>query len=128
MPAQIRFNNPIITQPADINATADETIAFSVTVADPNDVINYQWQVSTDEGDTYTNISGETGSTYILVATNSLHNNRYRVVIFYKQTTQEKIHNNYAYNEVDRIYSNGAILSIIGYVTPSSINFEFIIP
>lgn len=129
MPIQLRFVSPISLQPSDINAVVGEQVAFIVGVNDPNKVLGYQWQVSTNEGLTYSDIVGETESTLILIATYNLHNNRYRAIVRFKQENIETIHRASALIEVNNIYTDGAILSIIGYVYPSSTEFsEFIIP
>lgn len=128
MPAQVKFTDPITLQPSDINATVGEQVAFVVAVVDPNKVLNYQWQVSTDEGQTYNDILGENDSTLILTATNDIHNNRYRAIILFRQPELPKVHLEATYVEVNRIYSDGAILSIIGYVYPSSFRYPQILP
>jgi hypothetical protein len=129
MPIQLRYVSPILSQPLDINAVVGEQVAFFVTVSDPNDVLSYQWQVSTDEGVTYSNINGENDSSLILIALSSLHNNRYRVIISFIQPNPNSIHLATTDIEVNKVYTDGAILTIIGYVYPSNIsNIEFIIP
>jgi hypothetical protein len=44
--------------------------------------LTYQWQVSTDNGSNYSNISGATASTYVIAsATATMTGNRYRVLV-----------------------------------------------
>lgn len=129
MPIQLRYVSPIVSEPLDINANTGDQVAFSVTVSDPNDILSYQWQVSTDEGVTYSNISGENSSTLILTVASNMHNNRYRTIVSFIQPNPNSIHLATADIEVNKVYTNGAILTIIGYVYPSNIsNIEFIIP
>jgi gliding motility-associated-like protein len=74
---------PIISiQPSDI--TRCEGVAASFTVATSASSPGYQWQVSTDNGNNWSDISGETMDTYTIVAgsvNSSLNNNQYRVVV-----------------------------------------------
>jgi hypothetical protein len=70
----------INTQPAaNVNACVDGPATFSVVATGAS---TYQWQVSTDGGNNYTNISGANNSSYtISPVTSSLNGNRYRVQI-----------------------------------------------
>ncbi|MFN0082824.1 MAG: T9SS type A sorting domain-containing protein, partial [Ferruginibacter sp.] len=69
----------ITSQPADITSCTT-TATFTVTATGTN--LSYQWQLSTDGGLTYTNITGATNSTYTISGlTASQSNNKYRVVI-----------------------------------------------
>ena len=43
--------------------------------------LTYQWQVSTNGGMTFTNISGATGATYTVTATSVVSGNKYRVIV-----------------------------------------------
>ena len=79
--ATLTINSPtaITTQPA-LTAQTCERGNASFTVAASNNA-TYQWQVSTDGGINYTNISGETLATLNLTGvTNSMNGNRYRAV------------------------------------------------
>lgn len=67
-------------QPA--NQTVCEGGNASFTAAASGTGLSYQWQISTDGGTTWTNISGATNATYnITGVTAALNNNRYRCVI-----------------------------------------------
>lgn len=56
---------PVITmQPADMSVVADGNAAFSVMATGESPV--YQWQTSTDDGASWTNISGATATSYSL--------------------------------------------------------------
>ena len=70
----------ISLQPADFSGCADATATFTATVS--GNSLLYQWQVSTDGGTTYANITGETNATLTLSNISvSMNNNRYRLVI-----------------------------------------------
>lgn len=67
-------------QPSNVTACVGSDAVFSVTA--DGTTPEYQWQVSTDGGTTYTNIAGATGATLTLPAvTASMNNNKYRVLI-----------------------------------------------
>jgi subtilisin-like proprotein convertase family protein len=74
--------NPItglaVTATRSICVGAGTTFTATTTAGNP---LTYQWQVSTDGGANYTDISGETGATLTLSGvTQAMNNNRYRVV------------------------------------------------
>lgn len=52
----------ITAQPADQAAPADDTVTFSVTAV--GEGLSYQWQLSTDGGDTWTDVPGATAASY----------------------------------------------------------------
>jgi N-acetylneuraminic acid mutarotase len=58
----------ITTQPESVTVGAGETAVFTVA-ADGTPAPTYQWQKSTDGGGNWTDISGETGTTYTTPAT-----------------------------------------------------------
>jgi len=59
----------------------DEDATFSAVVSSNADVVTYQWQVSTDSGVTWNDLSGEFGSTLVIEkAQADLNGNQYRVV------------------------------------------------
>lgn len=67
----------VTTQPTDV--TACEAANASFTVAGSGAGIVYQWQISTDGGITYNNISGATAATYTINGvTVGMNGNRYR--------------------------------------------------
>lgn len=73
--------NPISVsnQPIDKNVTVGNNALFSVTATD---VENYQWQLSTDGGVSWSNIVGANTSSYTTPSTTlSMHGNSYRVVL-----------------------------------------------
>ncbi len=68
----------ISTQPTNKEGCVGGEVSFTVTAVG---VSTYQWQMSTDGGTTFTNVSGATSSTYSLSGINAaMNNNRYRVV------------------------------------------------
>jgi hypothetical protein len=78
---QVGTGATINTQPVSVIACVGNNASF--TVGATGSSLTYQWQVSTDAGVTYTNITGATAATYSitgLVATEN--NNRYRVNVF----------------------------------------------
>jgi len=69
----------ITQQPVDITSCAT-TATFTVTATGTN--LSYQWQVSTDGGNTYNNIPGATSATLVLInLTPAQSINKYRVVV-----------------------------------------------
>ncbi|MFT3979739.1 MAG: M36 family metallopeptidase [Ferruginibacter sp.] len=69
----------ITTQPANQTACAGSNATFSVTATSAG---SYQWQVSTNSGGTWTNITGATASTLTLTAvTAGMNGNQYRVIV-----------------------------------------------
>ncbi len=72
---------PAITvQPVNVTSCAASTATFSVTATGTN--LTYQWQVSTDNCTTYTNIAGATAATLTLAnVTAVMNNNGYRCII-----------------------------------------------
>jgi hypothetical protein len=70
----------ISAQPTGTVICAGKNTTISVTSPDAG--ISYQWQLSTDGGTVFNNISGETNSSIVLNnVTSSMNNNKYRVVI-----------------------------------------------
>jgi len=70
----------IVTQPAPAAVCAGSNASFSVTTTGSS--LQYQWQISTDGGNTFTNIPEEnTASLNITGVTSSMNNNRYRVIV-----------------------------------------------
>ena len=60
----------VLTQPADASTTVYSTASFTTAPVVAGDVFSYSWQVSTDGGATYTNLSGN--ATYVGVDTETL--------------------------------------------------------
>ena len=68
----------ILTQPVNSELCSGGNTGFSVAATSTQTII-YQWQISTDGGTTWTNISGATSSALPLAAVvASMNNNRYR--------------------------------------------------
>ncbi|RYE16121.1 MAG: T9SS type A sorting domain-containing protein, partial [Sphingobacteriales bacterium] len=69
----------ITTQPVAVSGCEGADATFTV---DASNASSYQWQVSTDGGTTFTDISGETNSTLTLAAVaGTANNNQYQVVV-----------------------------------------------
>jgi subtilisin-like proprotein convertase family protein len=70
----------ITTQPANATVCAGANAVFTVTAAGTS--LAYQWQLSTDNGTTWTNITNENGATLTIPGTTTaLSGRRYRVII-----------------------------------------------
>lgn len=77
--ATLTVISPVTVTAQPQNFTICETGTATFTVAGSGTGVLYQWQVSTDGGNNYTNINGETGATLTLNGvTASMNNNRYR--------------------------------------------------
>lgn len=68
----------ITTQPENYYGTAGGTATF--TVAASGDRVTYQWQRSTDDGETWSNISGGTSTTLSIPIQASVNGNLYRCI------------------------------------------------
>ncbi len=78
----LSVNTPasFISQPVSQTICANENASFSTTASGSSN--QYQWQVSTDGGSSFTNISGANNTTLIINnASASLNNNVYHLVI-----------------------------------------------
>ncbi len=70
----------ITTQPLNVTTCAGQNATFTVTATGGG--LSYQWQVSTDGGTNYSDISGANSASLTLNSvTNAMDNNRYRVVV-----------------------------------------------
>jgi len=72
------------TQPADISVAATNTAAFTVaaTVSTGSGTLEYQWQLSTDAGETFADISSANAATFTTAATVAGDNGgQYRVKV-----------------------------------------------
>lgn len=58
----------ITTQPQDVEVKENETATFTVKVTG-TEPLSYQWQQSTDNGQSWTDITGETNATYTIATT-----------------------------------------------------------
>ncbi len=71
----------ITSQPANSTVCAGQNTSFNVST-NPSTGVTYQWQVSTNNGNTYSNVPGFTGTTInITNATSAMNGNLYRVVV-----------------------------------------------
>ncbi|MBM3915490.1 MAG: T9SS type A sorting domain-containing protein [Sphingomonadales bacterium] len=70
----------VVSQPADLTQCTGTSAAFSVTASGGS--LTYQWQLSTDNGATFSNITGATAATYTIASTIlSQNGNRFRCVV-----------------------------------------------
>jgi hypothetical protein len=70
----------IVSSPANVAECTGSTVSFAVTAS--GTALTYQWQVSTDGGATFANITGATAATYsIASAVLSQNENRFRCVV-----------------------------------------------
>ena len=78
-PPSLVINN----QPTNATTAASTSVSFSVTalIEPENGPINYQWQVSTDGGFAWSNVSGATSSTYSFIALSYMTGYRYRCIL-----------------------------------------------
>lgn len=71
----------ITTQPQDVEVKENETATFAVKVTG-TDPLSYQWQQSTDNGQSWTDIDGATDATYITATTTTnMNGTQYRCVV-----------------------------------------------
>ena len=66
--------------PANQTANVGDSVNFSVA-ANANPAATVQWQVSTDGGQTFNNISGATSDTYSLTAASSQSGDEYQAIV-----------------------------------------------
>lgn len=69
----------VSVEPSNNNVCIGATANFGVTAGGTN--VTYQWQVSTDGGTTYANISGATSATYSFVVASGDNNKKYRTKV-----------------------------------------------
>lgn len=69
----------VTVEPANNNVCVGATANFGVTAGGSN--VTYQWQVSTDGGTTYANISGATSATYSFTVASGDNNKKYRTKV-----------------------------------------------
>lgn len=71
----------ITTQPQDVEVKENETATFAVKVTG-TEPLSYQWQQSTDNGNSWTDIAGETNATYTTGKTTmDMSGTQYRCVV-----------------------------------------------
>ena len=78
-----RPTTPNITeQPYDYTVTEGEDATFTVEASAWSETLTYQWQQSTDNGSSWTNIESETNASYTINSTNtSMNGYQYRCVV-----------------------------------------------
>ncbi len=94
----------ITTQPQDVEVKENETATFTVKVTG-TEPLSYQWQQSTDNGSSWTDITGETNATYTIATTTmDMNGTQYRCVVE---------------NSIDEATSNAATLTVTAIPTYS---------
>ena len=87
----------ITTQPQDVEVKENETATFNVKVTG-TEPLSYQWQQSTDNGNSWTDIAGETNATYTTGKTTmDMSGTQYRCVVK---------------NSIDEVASDAALLTV----------------
>ena len=77
----VKYAPTIVTPPADKSVTEGETATFTVN-ATGTEPLSYQWQQSTDNGSSWTDITGETNATYtIATTTTDMSGTQYHCVV-----------------------------------------------
>lgn len=118
--ATLTVNNPataptVTTHPANQTVTAGQTAAFTAA-ASGSPTPTVQWELSTDNGSTWSNIAGATGTSYTTASTTTTMNgHRYRAVFT---------------NSAGSATSNSAILTVnpaglpVATLSPTSLSFS----
>ncbi len=75
----VDFAPTVTTNPLNQSVMAGSTATFTAT-ADGNPIPTVQWQVSSDGGSTFTNVSGATSTTLGFTASSTQNGNQYRAV------------------------------------------------
>ena len=87
----------ITTQPQYVEVKENETATFNVKVTG-TEPLSYQWQQSTDNGQSWTDITGETNATYTIATTTmDMSGTQYRCVVK---------------NSIDEVTSDAATLTV----------------
>ena len=77
---EVVYAPAITTHPADMTVTEGEAATFTVEATGGN--LSYQWQQSTDNGSSWTDITGETNATYTIATTTmDMNGTQYRCVV-----------------------------------------------
>ncbi|EOQ40140.1 S-layer homology domain-containing protein [Butyricicoccus pullicaecorum] len=77
---EVVYAPAITTQPTAQTVTEGNTATFTVAVTGEN--LSYQWQQSTDNGSSWTDITGETNATYTIATTTmDMNGTQYRCVV-----------------------------------------------
>ncbi len=99
----VYFEPEITTEPLSQDVIALQQVTFNVTAEPGNPTeTTYMWQVSTDNGNTWTDIEGATNSSYTIEkAKISMNGYKYRVLV-----------GNSKYTENERVVSDVALLTV----------------
>ena len=98
----VKYVPTITTQPQDVEVKENETATFTVNAAG-TEPLSYQWQQSTDNGSSWTDITGETNATYtIATTTTDMSGTQYHCVVK---------------NSIGEVTSNAATLTVTAIPT-----------
>lgn len=93
----VKYAPTITTQPTSQTVTEGGTATFTV-VTSGTEPLSYQWQQSTDSGQSWTDITGETNATYTIAATTmDMSGTQYRCVVK---------------NSIDEVTSDATLLTV----------------
>lgn len=110
----------VTTQPADVSICSGNNATFTASSGTAG--VSYQWQVSTDGGTTYTNITGANNPSYTVTGTTTAQNNyKYRVLI---STQCASVTSNTATLSVTVAASFSAQPSNVTVCSGSNVNFS----
>ncbi len=100
----VKYAPAITNHPKNVEVKENETATFTVKVTG-TEPLSYQWQQSTDNGSSWTDITGETNATYTIATTTmDMNGTQYRCVVK---------------NSIDEATSNAATLTVTAIPTYS---------
>lgn len=100
---EVVYAPTITAHPADMTVTEGETATFIVNATGSD--LSYQWQQSTNNGSKWTNITGETNTTYTIATTTmDMNDTQYRCVVE---------------NDIGKVTSDAATLTVTAIPTYS---------
>ncbi len=70
----------VTTQPASQTVNSGQNVTFTVASSNPSNADKVQWQLSSNDGQTFTAISGATSTSYSFTAASSENGNQYEAV------------------------------------------------
>ena len=98
----VKYAPAITNHPKNVEVKEKETATFTVEATGSD--LSYQWQQSTDNGSKWTNITGETNTTYTIATTTmDMNGTQYRCVVE---------------NNIGKVTSDAATLTVQKATTP----------
>ena len=94
----------ITTQPSDVTQTSGQPAQFTVAATSAQGTLTYQWEVSTNSGSTWANVSGATSATYSIATVLPADAGLYRAKVTNTVTGADP--------SSDVTYSNSATLTV----------------